>query len=517
MKKIFGLGLVLTTIFLGACNNSSDSSSNNDASPLAQNLTLETYTPGADGIFAVASTIISGEKDAILVDAQFQNQYAKEVVELIKKSGKNLKYIYISHSDPDYYFGTAEILKAFPNAKVVSTAQTAYLITASKDDKLDVWRKPLGTDSPEKIIIPEALNEGYLELDGKRIEVQLDPEDSAHSFVWIPSLKTALGGISVSYASHLWMADTDGAQGIDQWLKQIDKIKALNPEKVIPGHYVQSDFSPKPLDWIKEYLLNFKATITQYTTSKEIIDAMKGLYPGLDDVATLEMSGQVFSQELDWKVASPYPVIGQNVTVDFDSLKFNLDFTDHKNMTFSSINDPSLSEKVQYTPIEIAKNIFMVYWHEEQSGDNVVHIQDYNRDLVYTNIASKDASFSHLKGKISGVKGVIKYSALQAPLNSIFPEIAQTVTVDFDGIQSQMYFKDTQNLSISTTAPTMENLDVQYGVEQVAPNVFMLYWTEPTTQRNVVQVLDYANKVAYQHAALADGTFIHSTGTFSSK
>ncbi|QIO04890.1 MBL fold metallo-hydrolase [Acinetobacter shaoyimingii] len=517
MKKLFGVGLVLTTIFLGGCNDSSDSSDQNESSSGAP-LTLQTYSPGADGIFAVASTVISGEKDAILVDAQFQNKYAKEVVDLIKKSGKNLKYIYISHSDPDYYFGTNEILKAFPNAKVVSTAQTAYLISASKDDKLAVWKDQLAADAPEKIIIPEALNEGYLELDGKRVEVQLDPEDTAHSFLWIPSLKTVLGGISVSYDSHLWMADTNGAEGIDQWIKQIEKIKALNPEKVIPGHYVKSDFSPKPLDWIKEYLVNFKTAIGQYKTSGEIIQFMDKAYPNLEDRPTLEMSAQVFTKEIDWKVAAPYPVIGQTVTIDFDSVKFDLDFKDNKNMSFVGAGGSvglETNDKVVYTPVEIAKNVFMVYWHEDKSGDNVVHVQDYNRDLVYTNIASKDSSFTHLQGKITGVKGVIQDSSQQGTLTDPFFALGQTLNADFGDAKYTLQFKDGKNLVVTSTTAPIQTANVEYVAKQVAANVFMVYWTEPSTKRNVVQIFDNANKVIYQNIAQADGAFIHLKGQFS--
>jgi hypothetical protein len=42
-----------------------------------------------------------------------------------------------------------------------------------------------------------------------------------------------LGGISVSVDSHLWMADTQNVKAIDQWIGQIDAMKALKPEQVI--------------------------------------------------------------------------------------------------------------------------------------------------------------------------------------------------------------------------------------------------------------------------------------------
>ena len=100
----------------------------------AGNLKVKVYNPGTKAIFPITSTIIYGDKDAILVDAQFQKQYAEQLVKEIKATGKNLKTVFISHSDPDFYFGLDVIKKAFPNAKIISTAQTAYLISASKDE-----------------------------------------------------------------------------------------------------------------------------------------------------------------------------------------------------------------------------------------------------------------------------------------------------------------------------------------------------------------------------------------------
>ena len=68
----------------------------------ASTLTLDVYNPGDKAIFPVTSVLVSGEKDAILVDAQFGKSQAEQVVEKIRASGKQLTTIYISHGDPDY-------------------------------------------------------------------------------------------------------------------------------------------------------------------------------------------------------------------------------------------------------------------------------------------------------------------------------------------------------------------------------------------------------------------------------
>lgn len=104
-------------------------------------LAFHIYHPGAKAIFDVTSTVITGEKEAFLVDAQFQKQYAEELAARIKDSGKELKVIYISHFDPDYYFGLDVLTEAFPKARILSTAQTAWMISASMNDKLAVWKR----------------------------------------------------------------------------------------------------------------------------------------------------------------------------------------------------------------------------------------------------------------------------------------------------------------------------------------------------------------------------------------
>ena len=86
-------------------------------------LTLDVYNPGAAAIFPVSSVLVSGDKDAILIDAQFGKAQAQHVVDKIRASGKHLTTIYISHGDPDYYFGLQTLQDAFPQARIVATAQ----------------------------------------------------------------------------------------------------------------------------------------------------------------------------------------------------------------------------------------------------------------------------------------------------------------------------------------------------------------------------------------------------------
>lgn len=367
----------------------------------AGNLRIKVYNPGSKAIFSVTSTIIYGDKDAMLIDAQFQKQYAEQLVKEIKATGKNLKTVFISHSDPDFYFGLDVIRKAFPSAKIISTAQTAYLISASKDDKMAVWKPQLKEDAPTEIIIPEAVN-SIPDLEGNKIEIKQNPEDPAHSFLWIPSLKTVAGGISVSTGAHVWMADTQDLKAVDHWISVIDAMKALEPEQVVPSHFSENSLLPQSLDFMKNYLENYKKAVTENKTAETIVSFMIKKYPELPGKEELEMGVKVFLGEMAWDLKSPYPAIGHKVEVNLGTFSFTLDFKDNKNMSFTGTDGKvkGAADTVQYTAVEVAKNVFMVYWHEPKLGSNITHIQDYNKNIVYTNIADPDGSFRHLKGTL---------------------------------------------------------------------------------------------------------------------
>lgn len=369
-------------------------------SALAGNLNIKVYNPGATAIFPITSTLVYGDKDAILIDAQFQKKYALELIKEIKATGKNLKMIYISHSDPDFYFGLDEIKKAFPDAAIVSTAQTAYLIEASKDQKLAVWGPQLKEDAPSEIIVPKAIA-ALPPLEGHQLDIIRSKEDPAHSFVWMPSIRTIAGGVSLAEGAHLWMADTKDYKALDLWIAQINKMKSLQPQKVIPAHFIKLDESPELLDFVEDYLRNYKSAALSSSTGEELANKMIAKYPQLPGKESLEMGAKVFKGEMQWELKSPYPAIGNHVSVNFGGgFVFDLDYLNNKQMRFTgkSESTKNLSELVDYTAVEVSPNVFMVYWTETKTKTNVVHVQNWNTGVVYTNIANPDGSFNHFKG-----------------------------------------------------------------------------------------------------------------------
>src|SRR5262245_66630215 len=70
---------------------------------------------------AMASTLIYGVRDAVLVDAFMTVKQANALADWVVARGKNLTTIYITHGHGDHWFGVATLLERFPQARAVST------------------------------------------------------------------------------------------------------------------------------------------------------------------------------------------------------------------------------------------------------------------------------------------------------------------------------------------------------------------------------------------------------------
>ncbi|QZD70089.1 MBL fold metallo-hydrolase [Pseudomonas sp. 3-2] len=268
----------------------------------AANLTLDVYNPGTNAIFPVTSVLVSGEKDAILVDAQFGKSQAEQVVEKIRASGKQLTTIYISHGDPDYYFGLDTLTKAFPNAKVLASQPTVDHIKQTVDGKLAFWGSKMGADVPAKTIVPGVLKGDSLMLEGQKLQViGLDGKQPDRGFVWIPSLKAVVGGVVVAENIHVWMADTQTAQSHADWLQTLHSIETLKPKTVVPGHYLgDSARSLAAVKFTADYIKAFDAETAKAKDSAALIAAMKKRYPTLGEESSLELSAKVAKGEMQW-------------------------------------------------------------------------------------------------------------------------------------------------------------------------------------------------------------------------
>lgn len=252
--------------------------------------------------FGVASVLVSGKGDAVLIDAQFTLADAENVAQEIKNSGKKLTTIYVSHGDPDFYFGLQVFKKYFPEVTVYASPATVEHIQKTSQKKLEVWGGRLGNAITNNVVLPQVLIGNTIELEGEKLEVVGLEAFPARTFVWIPAAKTVLGGINVfGTGFHLWTADSQTRESRNEWIKILDRIESLHPEIVIPAHAnSDSDFNLKAVTHTKNYLQFYEEALKTNKSSEELIKALKVKYPALTFETALQIGAKVNTGEMKW-------------------------------------------------------------------------------------------------------------------------------------------------------------------------------------------------------------------------
>jgi glyoxylase-like metal-dependent hydrolase (beta-lactamase superfamily II) len=265
------------------------------------NLTFQIFN-ASESSFGVASVIVSGKTDAVLIDAQFTLAEAENVAQAIKKSGKKLTAIYVSHGDPDFYFGLEIFKKYFPEVAVYATPATVEHIKATAQKKLDVWGERLSKKITSNAILPQVLKGNHIDLEGQKLEIIGLDAFPSKTFVWVPSVKAVLGGINVFGTSfHLWMADAQTVEARKQWIQILDQMIAMQPAIVIPAHAKsETAFDLTAVEHTKKYIQFYEEALKTHKTSDALIKALKAKYPDLTFDIALQIGAKVNTGEMKW-------------------------------------------------------------------------------------------------------------------------------------------------------------------------------------------------------------------------
>ena len=264
-------------------------------------LTVKVYNAPATS-FNVNSTLIMGEKDAILLDTGFTRSDAYKIAANVLDSGKNLKTIFISQADPDYYFGAEVLHDIFPDAQVLSSKAVLEEIKHKVDSKVAFWSPQMGNNAPRKPFLPTLMTGNTLTLEDKAIEVRGTTGTLANRpYVWIPSIKTIAGDVNTYAGMHVWTADSATPTLRSAWIKRLDEMKALQPTTFVPGHMTaNTPLSPSVIDYTRAYLVKFEQAMTASKDSAQVIETIKTAYPNAEAISNLELGAKVGKGEMKW-------------------------------------------------------------------------------------------------------------------------------------------------------------------------------------------------------------------------
>jgi glyoxylase-like metal-dependent hydrolase (beta-lactamase superfamily II) len=252
-------------------------------------LHLTVHTGHGQVGYDVNSTLISGEKDMIVIDPQFSLSEAHKLAAEILESKKNLTTIYVTHPHPDHLFGLAVLHQAFPEAKILALPATVAGAKTGWPARQRFWLPTYGNNipGPDPVALEE-LTVPYLTLEGEQFPVTgpVPGSDGAgNSFVYVPSLKAVITGDIVF--DHVYFGVTrDKAR--EDWSKTIDQILALKPEIIVPGHEGPgATRNAATIAYMKKYMADWDANFKKSKNAAEMRTNVLKQYPKLGMEFTL--------------------------------------------------------------------------------------------------------------------------------------------------------------------------------------------------------------------------------------
>jgi glyoxylase-like metal-dependent hydrolase (beta-lactamase superfamily II) len=246
------------------------------------------------------ATLVSGERGALLVDAGFTRADGHRLAAKVLDSGKTLTTVFVSHADPDYYWGAEVLVDAFPHAKLVATAPVIETIGKKYDSKLKAW-EPVGVNRPTRLVDLEPLTDA-VELEGHRFELRGGhPAIPDRHYLWQPEAQAILGGVLVFGDEHVWTADTPSPEQRAAWIGLLDEMAALQPKLVVPGHRLpEAAADVAAIRYTRDYLTFFGDAIASAADAAALKETLVERYPSSGMLIAADIGSKVAKGEMQW-------------------------------------------------------------------------------------------------------------------------------------------------------------------------------------------------------------------------
>ena len=182
---------------------------------------------------AMASTLIYGERDAVLVDAFLTVEQAKALATWVASKNRNLTTIYVTHGHGDHWFGVGTLLDRFPSSTVVATPSTVQVMRGNVAHRA-AWEASFPGQIPADLVVAKELEGHAIDLEGNELRIlELGHTDTDNSTcLYVPSIGLVVAGDAAYNDVHLYLVESTKEKR-REWIAALDTIESLHPRAVV--------------------------------------------------------------------------------------------------------------------------------------------------------------------------------------------------------------------------------------------------------------------------------------------
>jgi len=183
------------------------------------------------------SGVIVGDDGVMVIDTQATPGMAKDVIRRIREvTDKPIKYILLSHYHAVRVLGAS----AYNAQEIIASQATLEMIRerGAQDMASEIGRFPRlfrGVESIPGLTWPTLTFERQMTVWMGKLEVQIIHVGAGHTrgdtIAWLPSEKVLFSGDLVEFNAGIYAGDAQ----LEEWPATLDRLRALRPEKLVPG------------------------------------------------------------------------------------------------------------------------------------------------------------------------------------------------------------------------------------------------------------------------------------------